>query len=194
MKKGMIWLIFLAVILAAFGCAVGQNEGSMEANELKRYDNTDFMPGNDKSLIAHNRMSEPIRDTRQAIMALPGVIDTSIITYRGNVIIGVLTENNSDNALVDRRIVEKSSHNHLKQDADTSARSDGHRNLITRTVLQKLQPQSNYRLVFIATLPDDYTRISRLERKAQIKGVSNNEMDRLLNDLGDRIAPFNLYD
>lgn len=115
--------------------------------------------------------------------SLPGVLDIKIVAYLDSLIVGVLTDGRNHTDMRNSAVA------HPDQRRTFASRmyetTDGFHKDIIRLMRPRLQAESRYNNIYIATQPAMYERISDLhQRIARGDKITDDEFISLLNDMG----------
>ncbi|QQE73045.1 YhcN/YlaJ family sporulation lipoprotein [Brevibacillus composti] len=203
--KQAICVLVLAGICTA-GCTPNKQQGGEDYDgKPAKFDAyginmTDDRLGRDKGPAAmivqknrHAREPQLVRTLEQQAENIPGVVDIKVLAYKDTLIIGVLPDGatkpdtvmHSPSLLYTRGVPIRIDNGH----------TDRLQQRVTQVMRNRLQAETRYNLMYVATNPAIYHRIADIHQRI-IRGqrVQEDEFQTLLNDIGYTIKGINLVD
>lgn len=125
--------------------------------------------------------------------SLPGVLDIKIVAYLDNLIVGVLSDGRSHVDMRNTSDPYQGKRESIKLRMNET--TDGFHKDIIRVLRPRLQAESRYNNIYIATQPAMYQRISELHQRIQRgENIVDDEFISLVNDIGYVTRGYNLVD
>lgn len=184
------WVPLLALLVS--GCLPLSGGGDTRPMQTRNPPDG-YVLGDDKAFYINERTPDVLRDAERRIRRIPGIVDAHIITFRDTVIVGVLTDGRTTGT--DRRVHVDTPYNAKTPETRIRPATDGYNNQIVNAIRPRLQSETRFNVLLIATDQVSFARIADIKRRVQAgQPVSAGEYNKLMNDIGMTKEPFNLVD
>jgi len=139
---------------------------------------------------------ERTENMENQVKRLPGIVDAKMISYRNNIIVGVVLEKpNYREPKYSTKAHDWQLRNETKPGDRSYVNTDTYNDHIVKTVRHALQTEGKGHLLYITTDQFNYKKIAELKQKEQTgKPVRDEEYQGLISDIGFIMEPYNLLD
>ncbi|RNB85012.1 sporulation protein [Brevibacillus fluminis] len=205
--RGIAVALLLALTITSVAIFYPDKEGARGPQQLPKskfetygYNYNGSGLGVDKG-VAHLYMQESRKRMEPGLIdqlekraeSLPGVLDIKIVAYLDNLIVGVLTDGRNHTDM--RNTANTYPNNRRTFATRMHETTDGFHKDIIRVLRPRLQAESRYNNIYIATQPAMYERISEFHQRIHRgEKLTDDEFISLLNDMGYITRGYNLVD